>query len=190
MTPEWVAELFRQSPEALASVLRAHLVPARQDDRRYTAQFRALWRSVAFLDRRERSRVLQVLQGWRDEALEALKIGADLDPDDLRTITFFCRDVEGAIDRVHREIKEPLSWASNEYAEYPLAARGVIEALALGIDEFNEGNLTQKELLALLDVHGLSPESIADLRETQVPVEARARVIKAAKQGHRPDFKR
>lgn len=189
VTPEWVAEQFGRSPAALAAILRAHLVPARQNDRRYTAQFRALWRSVAFLDRRQRSRVLALLQAWLDEALEALE-ATGLDDDDRRTITFFSRDVEGAINRVHREIKEPLSWAGNEYADYPPGARATIEALAIAIDEFNEGVLTQQQLLGLLGALGLSPELIAQRRDTEVPEESRLRVIEAAKQGRRPDVKR
>ena len=191
VTPDWLAELFTQDPVALALLLRAHLVPAKKkSDARYTAQFRALWRSVGFLDRRLRSRVLEMLQGWRDDALAALDGEGDLSAEDRRTITFFSRDVEGAINRVHREIAEPMSWAGNEFATFPPAARAVIESLVIAIDEFDDGTLTQQELVGMLATLRVDPAVIAERRDTEIPEETRQRVIQAAKQGGRTEPRR
>lgn len=191
VTPDWLAQRFTQDPDALAKVLRGHLVPAKKkSDARYTAQFRALWRSVGFLDRRLRSRVLEMLQGWREEALAALDGDADLTADQRRLITFFSRDVEGAVNRVHREIAEPMSWAGNEFATFPPAARAVIESLVIAIDEFDQGTLTQQELVGMLATLGVDPVVIAERRDTEIPDEARQRVIDAAKNGGRGGSRR
>jgi hypothetical protein len=191
VTPDWLAQRFTQDPDALATLLRAHLVPAKKkSDVRYAAQFRALWRSVGFLDRRLRSRVLELLQGWRDDAVAALSGDTDLSADDRRAITFFSRDVEGAINRVHREIAEPMSWAGNEFANFPPAARAVIESLVIAIDEFDQGALTQRELVGMLACLGVDPAVIAERRDTEIPEEARQRVIEAAKLGGRGEIHR
>jgi hypothetical protein len=148
VTPTWVAEQFTGSPERFGRILRAHLVSSKKGDRRYTQQVRMLWRSVAFLDRRIRSRVLEMLQNWHDLAAAALA-DEDLDDANRRTLKHFSNDVAAAIQRVHREGREAMAWGGNEFISYPLNARIAIEALAVGIDEHRAGRLDNKDLYRL-----------------------------------------
>ncbi len=180
VTPAWVAEQFTGSPERFGRILRAHLVSSKKGDRRYTQQVRMLWRSVAFLDRRMRSRVLEMLQNWRDLAAAALA-NEDLDDATRRTLKHFGNDVGAAIQRVHREGREAMAWGGNEFISYPLNARIAIEALAVGIDEHRAGRLDNDDLYRLLDVLRIDPDTVPT--DTDVPEDTRERVRAAARSG-------
>jgi hypothetical protein len=118
VTSTWVAEQFSRQQPRFERLLRAHLVPADQNDLIYMRRWRMFWRSVAFLDQQMRSRVLEVLQGWHDLADEMVS-SSDLDDQQRRTVEGFASDVADAIARVHREDHEPMAWAGNELVSYP-----------------------------------------------------------------------
>lgn len=179
-TPQWVAQELQRSPEQFAALLRGHLVPARKkSDTRYQRQFRGLWRAVAFTDRRLRSRILKLLHSWQEQAQAALADeGGGFD---RRVVEMFARDVDGAIARVHRDGREPMAWGGNEFVNYPVNARVVIEALSVAIDEHRDGQLTDEQLWGLLDVLGVDPQTVPT--DTLVPEDARRRILAAARDG-------
>jgi len=180
VSPQWVSERFDRSKSQFARILRAHLVPAKKNDARYTRQWRMLWRSVGFLDRRMRSRVLKMLQDWRDAAEAALAVG-DLDDADTTIIGRFVKDVNGAIQRIDREGREPMAWGGNEFIGYPSGARIMIEALVVAIDEHRAGNLTDSQLHAILQSLDVDPETART--DSAVPEGTRRRVLAAARSG-------
>lgn len=180
-TPQWVAQELARSPEQFAALLRAHLVPAKKkSDTRYQRQFRGLWRAVAFTDRRLRARILKLLHDWQVQAEETLA----QEPEsgiDRRAVEMFARDTAGAIARVQRDGREPMAWGGNEFVNYPVNARVIIEALAVAIDEHRDGRINDEQLWGLLDTMGVDPHTVPT--DSLVPDDARVRILAAARDG-------
>ncbi|MBV8444546.1 MAG: hypothetical protein JOZ92_01370, partial [Candidatus Dormibacteraeota bacterium] len=122
----------------------------------------------------------KMLQDWLDAAEAALADG-NLDDADRKTIGRFVKDVNGAIQWIDREGREPMAWGGNEFIGYPSNARIMIEALVVAIDEHRAGNLTDSQLHAILQSLDVDPETVRT--DSAVPEGTRRRVLAAARSG-------
>jgi len=164
ITPRWCAQTLT-TPVGDA-ILRAHLEPASQD-RRYRVAWERLWRMIAF-DPRWRRTTIELLTADRADALAALDTGG-LTNAQATPIRTYLHATTRALERLDREAAGPLAWASAGYAELPPRAREAIEALALSIDDYLNGEATGEDLRDVLAALDLTTEG------REIPEQARAR---------------
>lgn len=164
VTPRWCAQTL--TTPAGDSIVRSHLEP-RSEDRRYRVAWERLWRMISF-DARWRRTTLELLSRDHAQAQDALATGS-LSGKEATRVRTYLHATSRARERVERESAEPLAWASARYAEIAPQARGTIEALALTIDDYLNGQASREDLRAVLAGLDLDPG------RRDVPEQARAR---------------
>lgn len=163
ISAKWCAQTL--TTPAGNAIVRSHLEPRRQD-RPYRVTWERLWRMISF-DPRWRRTTTELLAADRDQAQQALDGG--LTGKAATKVRTYLHAIDRALERMDREAAGPLAWASASYADMPPKAREVIEALALTIGDYLDGDGDRDDLAAVLEGLDLDPDG------REVPAAARQR---------------
>lgn len=144
ISAKWCAQTL--TTPAGNAIVRSHLEPRRQD-RPYRVTWERLWRMISF-DARWRRTTTELLTADRAQAQQALDGG--LTGKAATKVRTYLHAIDRALERMDREAAGPLAWASASYADMAPKAREVIEALALTIGDYLDGEGSRDDLAAVL----------------------------------------
>ncbi|MCT7372111.1 hypothetical protein A7R75_24220 [Mycolicibacterium llatzerense] len=174
ITAKWCAQTL--TTPAGNAIVRSHLEPRRQD-RGYRVTWERLWRMISF-DPRWRRTTIELLAEDRHHAQQALDAG--LTGKAATKVRTYLHAIDRTLERLDREAAGPLAWASASYADMTPKAREVIEALALTIGDYLDGNGSRDDLAAVLAGLDLDPVD----REVPPAARQRAQSARAGKARH------